>query len=178
MTAEALIREARIEDVDAIARVHVQAWRETYRGLTPEALLAGLSVEQRAAMWTNVILKTAEAPCLWVSEEGGRIVGFGCVGKAHDLALGADGEILAINFLAEVKRRGLGTSLFQHLLGLFKQRGFASAGLWVLSTNEPARRFYEVMGGQLGVPRSFDAEGTTLEETSYRWDLARVPQIV
>jgi ribosomal protein S18 acetylase RimI-like enzyme len=175
VTAAALIREATIEDVEAIARVHVQAWRETYRALMPEALLAGLSVEQRAAMRTKVILKTAEAPCLWVSEDCGRIVGFGCIGKAHDSALGAHGEILAINFLADVKRRGLGTALFRHLLRLLKQRGYASAGLWVLSTNELARRFYEIRGGKQGTTRSVDADGTPLEEISYKWDLARLP---
>jgi len=31
------------------------------------------------------------------------------------------------------------------------------------------------MGGQLGATRSFDADGTTLEETSYTWDLAHLP---
>ena len=174
MTAAALIREATIEDTDAIARVHVQAWRETYRALMPEALLAGLSVEQRTAMWTNVILKTEKAPCVWVSEEGGRIVGFACIGKAHDYALAADSEILAINFLTDAKRRGFGTALFRHLLRLLKQRGFASAGLWVLSSNEPARRFYEVMNGKPGTTRSVDADGTALEEISYIWDLAHL----
>ncbi|WP_262298683.1 hypothetical protein [Microvirga sesbaniae] len=40
-----LIRDAVEGDVDGIARVHVQAWRESYRDfLSPEAL-AGLSVD-------------------------------------------------------------------------------------------------------------------------------------
>jgi ribosomal protein S18 acetylase RimI-like enzyme len=139
----------------------------------PDDFLAGLSVEQRATMWTNVIVKTAEAPCLWVTEDSGHIVGFGCIGKAHDRALGTDGEILAINLLAKVKRRGLGTALFTHLLALLKQRGFESAGLWVLVTNESARRFYDAIAGKPGLIRSIDADGTTLEEIPYGWDLAQ-----
>jgi ribosomal protein S18 acetylase RimI-like enzyme len=169
---DARIRAATLDDADEIARVHVQTWRETYRGLMPDAILAGLSVEQRSTMWTNVVVKTAEAPCLWVTEDSGHIVGFGYIGKAHDRALGTDGEILAINFLAKVKR-GLGTALFTHLLALLKQRGFASAGLWVLVTNESARRFYEAIEGKPGMTRSIDADGTPLEEISYRWALTQ-----
>jgi hypothetical protein len=40
-----------------------------------------------------------------------------------------------------------------------------------LTANEPARRFYEAMGGRPGAIRSFDAEGDALDEISYIWDL-------
>ncbi|HEX7041129.1 MAG TPA: hypothetical protein VF202_13505 [Trueperaceae bacterium] len=43
-----LIRAAKPEDALAIGRVHVDPWRTTYRGLLPDAVLAALSVEQRA----------------------------------------------------------------------------------------------------------------------------------
>jgi hypothetical protein len=33
----------------------VQAWRETYRGLVPDALLAELSVEQRVRAWSDML---------------------------------------------------------------------------------------------------------------------------
>ena len=169
---DARIRAAALEDADAVARVHVQVWRETYRGLMPDALLAGLSVEQRAEMWKRIITDTCEAPTLWVSEDAdGEIVGFGCIGKSRDERLDADGEVLAINLLERVKRRGCGRALFLHLLALLKQRGFVLAGLWVLTANEPARRFYETMGGRPGAIRSFDAEGGALDEISYIWDL-------
>jgi hypothetical protein len=37
--------------------------------------------------------------------------------------LGAEGEVLAINLLDVVKRRGLGRALFAHLLGLLNKEG-------------------------------------------------------
>jgi ribosomal protein S18 acetylase RimI-like enzyme len=166
------IRPAGIDDADEIAHVHVQVWHESYRGIMPDALLAGLSVEQRAVMWRRVIDESLQAPNLWVVENAdGAIVGFGCIGRARDEPLDADGEVFAINLLNAVKRRGHGRALFIHLLGLLKQRCFAAAGLWVLTTNESARRFYEAMDGRAGAIRTLEAEVTILQEISYRWDL-------
>lgn len=168
------IRAATLDDADEIARVHVQVWRETYRGVMPDVFLAGLSVEQRAAMWKRVIDENSGAPNLWVLENVDKaIIGFGCIGTARDERLGAEGEVLAINLLDVVKRRGLGRALFAHLLGLLKQRGFASAGLWVVTANESARRFYEAMDGKAGAIRTLDSDLPVSEEISYRWDLSQ-----
>jgi hypothetical protein len=41
------IRPAAIHDARAIAEVHVESYKSVYRGLFPEALLNGLSVEKR-----------------------------------------------------------------------------------------------------------------------------------
>ncbi len=42
-----IVREASLEDAPAIARVHVDTWRTTYRGIIPEDYLATLSYQQR-----------------------------------------------------------------------------------------------------------------------------------
>ena len=40
------IREATLDDVPGIARVHVDTWRTTYPGIVPAEHLAGLSYER------------------------------------------------------------------------------------------------------------------------------------
>ena len=45
------VRRARPEDAGGIARVWIAAWRIAYRGLVPDALLDGLSVDERRAHW-------------------------------------------------------------------------------------------------------------------------------
>jgi hypothetical protein len=50
-----IIRDASPADAAAIARVRVDAWRETYRGIVPEAFLDGLSYEQDATLLTQVL---------------------------------------------------------------------------------------------------------------------------
>jgi hypothetical protein len=41
------IRRASQSDARAIAEVHVASWRETYRGIVPDAFLDALSVAER-----------------------------------------------------------------------------------------------------------------------------------
>ena len=40
-------------DAEALARVHVQSWRETYRGLLPDAYLARMSEEAHARRFVH-----------------------------------------------------------------------------------------------------------------------------
>jgi hypothetical protein len=39
------LREARQQDAGAIAHVHVDSWRTSYRGIVPEGFLTGMSYE-------------------------------------------------------------------------------------------------------------------------------------
>jgi hypothetical protein len=42
-----MIRQAILEDAEAIAKVHVASWQAAYKGLMPAEFLASLSVERR-----------------------------------------------------------------------------------------------------------------------------------
>ena len=48
MSIGVVIRDGRPEEVEAIARVNVQAWRETYSGLVSDELLAGIFEERKS----------------------------------------------------------------------------------------------------------------------------------
>ena len=54
------IRDATPADIPAIARIHVDSWRTTYRGLMPDDLLAGLSYERRERQWAQAITRSGE----------------------------------------------------------------------------------------------------------------------
>jgi hypothetical protein len=105
-----LVREA---DVEGITRVHVQAWRESYKDfLSPEAL-AGLSVEERMRMWQGAFAKPDQRARTLVAETGaGEIVGFASGGPIRsEMAelLGTEAEIFAIYLLDRVKRQASAT---------------------------------------------------------------------
>ena len=174
-----LVREAVEADVEAIARVHVQGWRESYKDfLSPEAL-AGLSVEERVRMWQDAFARPNPRARLLVAETGdGEMVGFACGGpirREGAETLGTEAEIFAIYLLDKVKRQGVGRGLMRGVLDHLAAQGFRSAGLWVLKENIPARRFYEALGGTPGAEQSFDLRGQTVAEIAYRFDLA--PQL-
>ncbi|WP_114944678.1 GNAT family N-acetyltransferase [Microvirga calopogonii] len=173
-----LIREAVGGDIEGIARVHVQGWRESYKDfLRPEAL-AGLSVEERMRMWESAFAQPDPRARLLVAEtDSGEIVGFARGGPIRDGAelLGTEAELFAIYLLDKVKRQGIGRGLMGGVLDHLGRHGFRSAGLWVLKDNLAARRFYEALGGQPGAEQSFDLRGQMVVEVAYRFELATQP---
>jgi ribosomal protein S18 acetylase RimI-like enzyme len=164
------IRPARLADAEAIARVHVQAWRETYRGLVPDSVLAGLSVEGRVRAWSDMIGAGDAAPAVFVAEQDGTIVGFASARLMHDPLLATDGEVTSIYLLDVCKRRGIGRLLFRQIVAWLRERDCTSLGLWVLDTNEVARAFYAALGGRTGPRKSGVRKDVTLHEIAYVWD--------
>lgn len=168
------LRRAVPADAAAIGALHVASWRETYAGLVPNRMLAALSVEARTAMWNGVLDDPSGGTAVFVTEDAGRIVGFGACGGQRDdalLAAGFSGEIGAIYVLGTHQGRGLGRSIMAATAQLLTDRGQSALSLWVLRGNAPARAFYARLGGEM-VGEKTD-EG--LVEVAYGWrDLSRL----
>jgi GNAT superfamily N-acetyltransferase len=169
------IRAAAAADARTIARVHVQAWRESYCGLVPDRVIEALSVERNGAMWAE-ILGASKSSIVHAVERFGiesdeiELVGFGSAADARGPELGATGEITAIYLLDKVKRRGIGRMLLSGLLAALANRGHRSAGLWVLVDNHGAHRFYEMLSARAG-PRRLVIDGPAeMHEIAYIWD--------
>jgi hypothetical protein len=54
------IQLATANDCRSIAEVHVASWQATYAGLLPEDYLASLSVDQREAMWKQIVRRHSD----------------------------------------------------------------------------------------------------------------------
>ena len=171
-------RQADVSDADMIGALHVATWRETYRGILPNELLVGLSVEARSAMWRSVLSGTVdwEGTDVLVAENGGGIVGFGACGAQRDENLrgqGFDAEIGAIYVLQTEQRAGTGTSLMHLMARSLLSSGRKAASLWVIRENAHARAFYEELGGALLGEKIEALSGAILTEVAYGWsDLA------
>jgi ribosomal protein S18 acetylase RimI-like enzyme len=161
------IREAVPSDARAIAEIHVRAWQSAYRGQLPDLYLDRLSVDDRLEQHEWTIRNPRETWRLWVTEGGGRLVGFAVTGPSEDAdADDRTGEVYAIYLEPDRVGTGIGRELFGHAVGDLCARGFRSVTLWVLETNERARRFYEVAG--------WETDGTTASE---RIDCAMLPTV-
>ena len=64
--------------------------------------------------------------------------------------------------------RGLGSRLLGALFSALRGAGVSDAYLWVLAGN-PARFFYETMGGTRVAERQESFAGTLLDEIAYGW---------
>jgi ribosomal protein S18 acetylase RimI-like enzyme len=145
------VRVARPEDAAAIADAHVRGWLTTYRGLVPDTVLDGLSVERRTSHWRETIASQTPADSVgrtWVVEEAGVVRGFAATGAIRDApdGLAAAGEVLAIYLAPEARGQGLGRAIFSHAVEDLRARGFDPIVVWVFEANTAARRFYEGAG--------------------------------
>ena len=167
----ATVRPATPSDAEAIAIVHVDSWRAAYRGIVPDEILAGLSVERRAAGWRETI-ESAPDDRVWVVERDDRVIGFAATGPARDDdAVAGSGEVMAIYLDPAAWSTGLGRRLFAAAVEDLGRRGFGPLVLWVLTENARGRRFYEAAGWRAdGTSRTLDFGGTPVEEIRYVLD--------
>jgi ribosomal protein S18 acetylase RimI-like enzyme len=170
-----LIRSATLADQDGIARVHVQAWRETYTGLVPPEAFDDHSIELRLQQWRGTLSDSDRSTLL--CERDGSVIGFISGGPIKWTGLSTDGEVASLYLLDAFKRGGVGRALFVRFMNLLAGRGFTSCGLWTLSNNAAARRFYEAMGGRSGETRIDRRNNVDYEDIAYLWDdVSRVPR--
>lgn len=160
------IRPARVADAAAIAHVHVSTWRSTYEGLVPWDYLKGLSIEERTRMWRGII-ERGESRVL-VAEAGrpAKVVGFAAAGPSRWANLPYDAELYAVYLLPVHQRQGLGRQLLAASADALAQLGYRSLVAWVLAKN-PARAFYERLGGKDVGRRDDMIAGIFLEERAY-----------
>jgi len=162
-----VIREATLDDAAAIARVHVSSWRSTYRGMLPADFLASLSENGYAERWKRVIAEGTSK--VYVAEDGTDVVGFASGGRERAGETGYEGEIYAIYVLDSAQRRGFGRELVRATVAGLRELGLGDMIIWVLRDNQPARAFYERLGGVYVRGQPITIGLTTLEEVSYGW---------
>src|ERR1700730_6013317 len=162
-----MIRPAKVEDAPAIARVHVASWQSTYRSMLPDEFLASLSESGYAERWKRVIGEGTSK--VYVAEDGGEVVGFASGGRERAGEKGYVGELYAIYVIDAAQRRGFGRELVRASVAGLRELGLDDMIIWVLRDNQPARRFYERLGGMYVRAQPIPIGAVTLEEGSYGW---------
>ena len=158
------IREARLEDASAIARVHIDAWRETYQGIIPDPYLAQLSHAKRTQQWEQTLVNQR----VYVAVSGEEVVGFAQGGPSRSDA--REGELYAIYVLQASQGQGLGKALFQRIAEDLAE--YETMQVSVLRDN-PACQFYERFGGQVFEESMIERGGVELVQRVYRIPVKR-----
>jgi ribosomal protein S18 acetylase RimI-like enzyme len=140
------LKRATPADAPELARIHVAAWHEAYRGIVPDSTLEQFTVEGRTERFREFLADPSAET--YAAEAGSRIVGFLTIGGCRDTDVehSGTGEIWGIYVSPTHWRRGIGRFLCEQGQSLLASRDFVAATLWVLEANLPARRFYESMG--------------------------------
>ena len=163
-----LIREAKESDAAEIAKVQVDTWQQTYRGIVPDNYLNSLTCENKEQYWREFLVSD-ETHLVFVAEtEEKQIVGFAAVGQNQDAEKDFTGELYTLYLLADWQRRGIGRLLVQTAAQSLLKQQLTSMIVWVLGDN-PFRAFYESLGGEYISERYIDIGGASLLDIAYGW---------
>jgi len=137
------IRNVTIDDIPALARLHVQTFNETHRGGRP----GGPSYELRERQWRDAFAVTDGSWFCFVVEDDRDLVAF-AKGTLHDGGVpGFVGELNKIYALQRVHGQGVGRLLLCNVARRFLSRGIASMLLFGEATS-PSNGFYEAFGAE------------------------------
>lgn len=177
------IRKANLNDAEAIAKVHVQSWQETYRGHLADDLLDRLSVESRTIMWTDAMHTAQNNPNqhtqLHVAEINDEIVAFASAGllrnEEQDLDESIEAELYAIYCLNKYQGLGIGKALLKPIVNEFVDVGFKKMLVWVLASNS-SKHFYMHLGGSFCKSKEIEIGQNLYDEQAYVWESLEILQ--
>ena len=139
------LREARLDDAAALARLQLTCWAETYTGVLDSAFLAENTIETATAEWRGMLAAgsaalTVPGSRILLALEGDELVGLARSAAAEDADAVRPEKLDSLYTLANTHGSGLGARLLDGVLG------DRPAYLWVVTANTRAERFYAKHG--------------------------------
>ncbi|PPK92218.1 acetyltransferase (GNAT) family protein [Kineococcus xinjiangensis] len=144
-----------------MARVHVESWRQTYRGLMPDSLLddPGL-LTARERFWTGALTdERYSSNRVAVAELDGAVAGIAMSGPASDADATWSWQLYVLYVDASHHGSGAGPALLDAVLDPHE-----ATALWVADPNSRAQAFYRRRGF---VPDGHTRTGSGVREVRY-----------
>ena len=142
-----IIRKASMDDVNDIARIHVNSWQEAYKGLMPQRFIESYTFDKRHKLWTNIIERELAAVFVAVSHD--ECLGFLCVGQLKSMEDTQTYELSSIYINSSYIGVGIGQSLYKECEKYLLVRGAEQVTVWALDSNKRALNFYAKLGFRL-----------------------------
>ena len=140
------IRSARVGDEEAIANIHVLAWKVAYKDFMSEEYLSSLSVHERTKGWKETLRNPGKGKYL-IAKADGIIKGFAVYGPARDEDLDdTAAELIALNIHPDSWRMKYGQSLLGAVIDNVSSEKYKTIHLWVIKGNTPAINLYQSFG--------------------------------
>lgn len=160
------IRRAVDADRPAIARLHAESWRDTYRAMLPASLLDGTLDTIMAERWAGQAIGPADA--VLVAEAAGALLGFAATWHGEPV------YIDNLHVAAAARSHGIGRLLLAETARHFLALGAKGGLLHVVVGNRRARDLYLALGGRPGGIEEKDLYGTLVPNELILWDDLRL----
>jgi ribosomal protein S18 acetylase RimI-like enzyme len=151
------VRPARLDDVAGMARVIVQSWRETYRGVVPDRVLDDRGFQAaRERFWTAALTdERYRENRIAVAERDGEVVGVAMSGPIDQPDAAWRRHLYVLYVVAAEHGSGAGAALLDAVVDADE-----AVALWVADPNPRAQAFYRKHG--------FVADGTVQVDDGIR----------
>lgn len=160
------LRPAMLEDCDALADIHSEAWLGAYRGLLDGVELQRLVSRRTASWWQGALARGVRIKLLQVAD---RPAGYATFGTCRLRDLQTEGEIYELYLRPEYQGLGFGGTLFNCVRKELDSQDLSGLAVQVLSGNTPACGFYEALGGQFTAKSWYRGSGKRMDLSIYTW---------
>ena len=166
-----MIRRAKTEDSMLIASLNVRGWQTAYKGLIDDIFLNSLDINKASKGWKEKIASQNDNNHYFVYEEDNKILGVIRFGMPDNTYNKYNAEIHVLYVEPDLKRKGIGTKLFNYAKRYFLKNGKQDLIIWCLKGNEPAINFYKKQGGRISQQRKTIVNNVEVEELGIEYKL-------
>ena len=138
------VRPATPDDLFGVLGVFLACWRESYRGVLPDAAIDAMTDERAEALWRRVLADPRGVVLL--AEREGEIVGLTRYATTPDDDGHVDGAVHSLYVSPRAHGGGIGSALLARATEELRAAGAEAATLWVFAANAPSIGFYESKG--------------------------------
>ena len=160
------IRLATPADLQEIAAIHIESWKDAYAGVLPAAFMAEQIDLELARHWRGIEIQSQD---IVLVAETDALVGFAAV-WCRPVPF-----IDNLHVRPSCRSRRVGSALMKAAAQELIKNGYNTAYLWVFESNQKAIRFYERMGGAQTDRANKNVFGYDVPSRKIEWDdLGRV----
>jgi ribosomal protein S18 acetylase RimI-like enzyme len=163
-------RQAQFADYTAIAKLHADNWKRTYRGILSDHYLDNEVDGERLQLWHQRFLSPSDNQFVVVATSEDTIIGFCCVYLDDDPTFGALIDNLHVS--PGLQKSGIGKKLVQAAAKhVSEHAALKKMYLWVYESNLNARIAYEKMNGEtFEMTTKENPDGTTSRTCRIVWN--------
>lgn len=165
-----IIRNIEEKDIPSVADIKINGWRTAYKGIIDDKVLNSMNRNERI----EKIRRNYKDNGFIVAELNSEVVGFCNYIDTNKFTQGIsdiDCELLALYVKPDLKYNGIGTKLFQFVMNEFKSKSKTKMILWCLKDNEPSKKFYTKMGGEIIKERTIEIEEKNYYEVGFIYNI-------
>lgn len=141
------VREARPDDLAAVAAVFLACWHDSYAGFLPPDIIDTYDEDGARVLWRPTLSRPPTDAVVFVAEQTGRDL-LGVIRIGTDPEEPAAGHVYSLYVHPNTQGLGVGTRLLAAADDRFRRDGMDEATLWVFTANAAARGFYSRLGWQ------------------------------